>query len=271
MPISSYQARAASLPGCLLVRPTAVTSARVFNAYPRLCRARRTSLNTLGSSIVAGKTTSSFLAKSAKAFRIVLPERVRGKPVVNLGGLRLCLKPIQVAVTADPVSVCHQLLSTGTLKVFSIHPFVSRSQCSPAIKIERKDFKEYFLPHSQSGYGIILPGSTPQLAAIIILGFACSMRVHSSLAAKPPNTTECMAPRRAVANIATIASAHPKILRDFPKICDNSPCKWDREHRQVNHLKLQQQLRRRKKRAGKLCYTILLLSLMTIFDELING
>lgn len=71
--------------------------------------------------------------------------------MVNLGGLRLCLKPIQVAVTADPVSVCHQLLSTGTLKVFSIQPFVSRSQCSPAIKIERKDFKEYFLPHLQSG------------------------------------------------------------------------------------------------------------------------
>uniref|UniRef100_A0A1A9V1W9 Uncharacterized protein n=1 Tax=Glossina austeni TaxID=7395 RepID=A0A1A9V1W9_GLOAU len=195
-------------------------------------RARRISLNTLGSSMVAGRTTSSFLAKSAKAFRIVLPERVRGKPVVNLGGLRLCLKPIHVAVTADPVSVCHQLLSTGTLKVFSIQPFVSRSQCSPAMNIERKDFKEYFLPHLQSGSGIILPGSTPQFAAIITLGFACSMRVQSSLAAKPPNTTECMAPRRAVANIAIIASAHPKILRDFPKICDNSPCKWDREHRQ---------------------------------------
>lgn len=36
------------------------------------------SINTLGSSIVAGKLTVLFLAKSASAFRIVFPLRVRG-------------------------------------------------------------------------------------------------------------------------------------------------------------------------------------------------
>ena len=37
-------------------------------------------------------------------------------------------------------------------------------------------------------------------------GFACSMREASSRAAKPPNTTEWTAPRRAQASIATTAS-----------------------------------------------------------------
>ena len=37
-------------------------------------------------------------------------------------------------------------------------------------------------------------------------GFASSMRVASSFAAKPPNTTECTAPSRAQASIATTAS-----------------------------------------------------------------
>lgn len=36
-----------------------------------------------------------------------------------------------------------------------------------------------------SKYRIILFGSIPQLAAIITFGSACSIRVHSSLAAKP--------------------------------------------------------------------------------------
>ena len=48
--------------------------------------------------------------------------------------------------------------------------------------------------------------SMPQLADRISFGLASSMRVASSFAAKPPNTTECMAPMRAQASIATIAS-----------------------------------------------------------------
>jgi hypothetical protein len=36
----------------------------------------------------------------------------------------------------------------------------------------------------------------PQEAATITLGFASSMRVASSLAAKPPNTTECTGAER---------------------------------------------------------------------------
>jgi hypothetical protein len=38
------------------------------------------------------------------------------------------------------------------------------------------------------------------------VGCESSMRTASSLAAKPPNTTEWMAPMRAQASIATIAS-----------------------------------------------------------------
>ncbi len=50
------------------------------------------------------------------------------------------------------------------------------------------------------------PGSMPQLAEKISFGLASSMRVASSLAAKPPNTTLCTAPIRAQASIATTAS-----------------------------------------------------------------
>ena len=59
---------------------------------------------------------------------------------------------------------------------------------------------------SRGLYSTIRPGSMPQLAVRTTFGSASSMRVASSLAAKPPNTTECTAPMRAQASIATIAS-----------------------------------------------------------------
>ena len=46
----------------------------------------------------------------------------------------------------------------------------------------------------------------PQDAATTTVGRASSMRTASSLAAKPPNTTECTAPMRAQASIATTVS-----------------------------------------------------------------
>ncbi len=46
----------------------------------------------------------------------------------------------------------------------------------------------------------------PQEAASTAFGSASSIRAASSRAAKPPNTTECTAPMRAQASIATIAS-----------------------------------------------------------------
>jgi hypothetical protein len=49
-------------------------------------------------------------------------------------------------------------------------------------------------------------GSMPQEAETITFGLASSMRVASSFAAKPPNTTECTAPMRAQASIAITAS-----------------------------------------------------------------
>ena len=48
--------------------------------------------------------------------------------------------------------------------------------------------------------------SMPQLADTITFGRASSMRMASSWGANPPNTTECTAPRRAHASIATAAS-----------------------------------------------------------------
>ena len=46
----------------------------------------------------------------------------------------------------------------------------------------------------------------PQLAVTITVGSASSMRTASSAGAKPPKTTECTAPRRAQASMATTAS-----------------------------------------------------------------
>ena len=46
-------------------------------------------------------------------------------------------------------------------------------------------------------------GSTPQDAETTTRGFASLMRVASSCGAKPPKTTECTAPSRAQASMAT--------------------------------------------------------------------
>jgi hypothetical protein len=46
----------------------------------------------------------------------------------------------------------------------------------------------------------------PQEAETMALGWASSIRVASSLAAKPPNTTEWIAPIRAQASMAIAAS-----------------------------------------------------------------
>ena len=55
-------------------------------------------------------------------------------------------------------------------------------------------------------YGTTRDGSIPHEAVTITLGCASSTRTASSWAAKPPKTTECTAPSRAVASIAMTAS-----------------------------------------------------------------
>jgi hypothetical protein len=55
-------------------------------------------------------------------------------------------------------------------------------------------------------YSTTLLASMPQEAETTTLGSASSIRAASSLAANPPNTTECTAPIRAHASIATTAS-----------------------------------------------------------------
>ena len=60
---------------------------------------------------------------------------------------------------------------------------------------------------SSSGlYSTIRAVSMPHEAVSTTRGFASSIRVASSFAAKPPNTTEWTAPIRAQASMATAAS-----------------------------------------------------------------
>ena len=60
---------------------------------------------------------------------------------------------------------------------------------------------------SSSGlYGTTLPMRMPASAETMTVGLASSMRVASEAEAKPPNTTEWMAPMRTVASIANTAS-----------------------------------------------------------------
>ena len=60
---------------------------------------------------------------------------------------------------------------------------------------------------SNSGlYGIAPLGSMPQEPDMQTLGLASSILTASSLGANPPNTTECIAPMRAQASMATMVS-----------------------------------------------------------------
>ena len=60
---------------------------------------------------------------------------------------------------------------------------------------------------SRSGlYGMTRFTSMPQDAETMTLGVASSMRVASSRGAKPPKTTEWIAPSRAQASMAMTAS-----------------------------------------------------------------
>lgn len=54
-------------------------------------------------------------------------------------------------------------------------------------------------------YIILFGGSIPQLAVIINFGYVSNILEDNSFAAKPPNTTLCIAPIRAQANIAKTA------------------------------------------------------------------
>lgn len=55
-------------------------------------------------------------------------------------------------------------------------------------------------------YFITLPGSNPHDAVIINLGLLSSILPANSFAANPPNTTECMAPILAHANMQNVAA-----------------------------------------------------------------
>jgi hypothetical protein len=66
---------------------------------------------------------------------------------------------------------------------------------------------ERWIASSRNGlYFTTRLGSMPQDAERMTLGAASSMRAASSCGAKPPKTTEWMAPIRAQASIATTAS-----------------------------------------------------------------
>jgi len=61
-------------------------------------------------------------------------------------------------------------------------------------------------PFKSGRYSSTRLTSIPQVALTMALGAASSMRTASSFDAKPPNTTEWMAPRRAQASMAMAAS-----------------------------------------------------------------
>jgi hypothetical protein len=61
-------------------------------------------------------------------------------------------------------------------------------------------------PSTSGWYATVRPGSRPHDAVSRSFGRASSMRLASARAAKPPNTTECTAPSRAQAGIATTDS-----------------------------------------------------------------
>ena len=54
-------------------------------------------------------------------------------------------------------------------------------------------------------YGTLRVGSIPPWEVTMTFGRASSIRIANSGAAKPPKTTECTAPSRAHASIATAA------------------------------------------------------------------
>ncbi len=60
---------------------------------------------------------------------------------------------------------------------------------------------------SKGLYATTLPPREPASALMMTLGVASSMRDASETEAKPPNTTEWMAPMRAQASMANAASA----------------------------------------------------------------
>ena len=67
---------------------------------------------------------------------------------------------------------------------------------------------ESSMASSSSGlYGTTLPPREPASALTMTTGCASSMRVASDDEAKPPNTTEWMAPMRVQASMANAASA----------------------------------------------------------------
>ena len=74
----------------------------------------------------------------------------------------------------------------------------------------------------------------PHEAESITFGFASSMRVASSLGAKPPNTTEWIAPMRAQASIAITASGHHRhVDDDAVALLDAQPPQRSREARHL--------------------------------------
>lgn len=77
----------------------------------------------------------------------------------------------------------------------------SVSSTAPGLWLDRR------IASSSNGlYAITLPPREPASALTTTLGSASSMRVASEPLAKPPNTTQWMAPMRAQASIANAAS-----------------------------------------------------------------
>ena len=93
-------------------------------------------------------------------------------------------------------------------RIGAVHSVVFGGFAANELAIRIDDAKPKVILSASSGlyFTIRPPVSIPQLADRITFGLASSMRVASSRAAKPPNTTECTAPMRAQASIPMTAS-----------------------------------------------------------------
>ena len=104
--------------------------------------------------------------------------------------------------------------SAGAAPAMNSSQSMSRPFCSGALSWDRWSTTQRaglcrlssMAPSSSGLYGITRLTSIPHDPATMSLGLASSIRLASSLAAKPPKTTEWMAPMRAQASIGITAS-----------------------------------------------------------------
>ena len=99
------------------------------------------------------------------------------------------------------------MIAAGDIRRFALRAL----QDEAGLRLVRRELDRLV---EQRLVGTTRPASMPQLAESMSFGLASSMRVASSFAAKPPNTTEWTAPMRAQASIANTRLRHHRHVED---------------------------------------------------------